>query len=122
MHELGIAMRIVDIASDVAKANGVQAIEAIHVDIGRLTGVVPEALLFSFEAAANNTPMANARLLMNMIPGKARCNHCHTVFSPEYFFMVCTACGTTNCDIINGMELCVQSIIPADHDIHPDDP
>ena len=122
MHELGIAMRIVDIASNVAKANGVQAIEAIHVDIGTLTGVVPEALLFSFEAAANNTPMAKARLLMNIIPGKARCNLCHAIFSPEYFFMVCTTCGTTDCNIINGMELCVQSIIPAEDGVNPDDP
>jgi hydrogenase nickel incorporation protein HypA/HybF len=119
MHELGIAMRIVDIVSNVAKANEVKAIDAIHLDIGELTGIVPDALLFSFEAAARDTCMANAQLMMNIIPGKARCNQCQTVFSPEHFFTVCSECGSTDCDIINGKELCVQSIIPANHLIKP---
>lgn len=114
MHELGIAMRIVDIASKVAEENGAQQVEAVNVQIGELTGIVPEALLFSFEAAVKGSCLEKARLVINIIPGKAICNQCQTAFSPEHFFTVCSECGTTDCDIINGKELFVQSIIPAD--------
>lgn len=112
MHELGIAMRIVEIAANVAKYNGVTNVEAVNVEIGELTGIVPEALTFSFEAASRDTCIQNARLDLTIIPGRAKCNACNIEFAPDGFFTVCPACETTSCTIINGKELFVKSIIP----------
>jgi hydrogenase nickel incorporation protein HypA/HybF len=112
MHELGIAIRIVDIVSKMAVQHGLSSVETVNVEIGELTGIVPEALTFSFEAAKKNTCMEHATLLMNIIPGRACCNNCKFEFNPGGYISVCPHCNSTDSTIINGKELYVQSIIP----------
>ena len=62
MHEMSIAMNIVDIAVQTAKANKAKKINSISVEIGALSGVVPEALEFCFEAATQNTMAQGSQL------------------------------------------------------------
>lgn len=112
MHELGIAIRIVDIVSKMAVQHGLSSVETVNLDIGELTGIVPEALSFSFEAAKKDTCMEHATLLMNTIPGRACCNHCKLEFSPDGYISVCPFCNSTDSTIIHGKELYVKSIIP----------
>jgi hydrogenase nickel incorporation protein HypA/HybF len=50
MHELSIAMSIVEMAEEEAQRRNVQ-INAVHVKLGALSGVVKEALLSSYEMA-----------------------------------------------------------------------
>jgi len=44
MHELSIAMSILDLAQEEADRNGGATVAAIHLKIGPLSGVVPQAL------------------------------------------------------------------------------
>ena len=48
MHELSIALSIVDMAQEEAERRSAQ-VEAVHLELGALAGVVKEALLFAFE-------------------------------------------------------------------------
>ncbi|MFL6442932.1 MAG: hydrogenase maturation nickel metallochaperone HypA, partial [Candidatus Sulfotelmatobacter sp.] len=57
MHELSIAMGIVDAAMDEARQRGVQ-VSAVHLRLGALSGVVKDALLFCYEVACQDTPLA----------------------------------------------------------------
>lgn len=111
MHELSIAMRIVDIVSEVASQNKVYHIESVNLEIGELTSIVPDALTFAFEAAAKDTCMENAFLKMKIIPCKAVCNMCREEFCPGPYFTVCPACESSDCEVINGKELSVISIV-----------
>ena len=70
MHELSIAMSIVEMAREEAELRGV-TIDAVHVDLGPLSGVVAEALLFSYEIACNGTPLEGSRLLSRK--SRSRC-------------------------------------------------
>ena len=54
MHELSIAMSIVDMAQEEAERRNV-LIDAVHLELGSLSGVVAEALLFSYEMACSGT-------------------------------------------------------------------
>ena len=54
MHELSIAMSIVDMAQEEAERRNVQ-VDAVHLDLGALSGVVKEALLFSYGVACDGT-------------------------------------------------------------------
>jgi len=111
MHELGIAMRIAEIATRVAIQEGVKKVHAVHVEVGELTGIVPDALLFSFESAIKKSFLENARLKINLIPASAKCNTCQTVFRPEGFFSFCPACEAVDCEIFTGKELFIKSIV-----------
>jgi len=51
MHELSIALSIVDMAQEESSRRGDVAIRAVHLQLGLLSGVVKDALLASYEMA-----------------------------------------------------------------------
>jgi hydrogenase nickel incorporation protein HypA/HybF len=70
VHELSIAVALVETACEKAAEIGGPRIEAVHVEIGRLSGVVADALLFSFDVAAQGTPIEGAKLRVTETPGR----------------------------------------------------
>ncbi len=62
MHELSIAMSIVEAASDEAHRLGDPRVEAVHLKLGALCGVVKDALLFAWQLACEDSPIAGCRL------------------------------------------------------------
>lgn len=70
MHELSIAVALVEVACEKAEALSSARVEALHVQVGRLSGVVPDALLFSFEVAARGTAIEGAKLRVEETPGR----------------------------------------------------
>jgi hydrogenase nickel incorporation protein HypA/HybF len=75
MHELSIAMSIVEMAQEEAEARGVQ-VSAIHLKLGVMSGVVKETLLSCYELACEGTPLAGSRLLVDEIPVLVFCPAC----------------------------------------------
>ena len=59
MHELSIALGIVDIAEEESGRRGGVAVLAVHVKLGPLSGVVKEALLSAYELARENSLLAD---------------------------------------------------------------
>jgi hydrogenase nickel incorporation protein HypA/HybF len=60
MHELSIAMSLVELATEEAERRGASRVSALHVHVGPLSGVVSDALRFSFTLAAEGTPIAQS--------------------------------------------------------------
>ena len=110
MHELSIAMSIVDAALDEAQRRAVQ-VTAVHLRLGALSGVVKDALLFSYEMACQDTPLHGSRLIVEDIPVVIFCAQCqqeNTLNSVQSF--ICPECGTPTMDIRQGKELEVFAI------------
>lgn len=70
MHELSIVMSILDLVEEEAERRGNPRVEAIHLRIGTLSGVVKEALLSAYELAAEQTPFAESKLVVEDVPGR----------------------------------------------------
>jgi hydrogenase nickel incorporation protein HypA/HybF len=70
MHELSIAMSILDSLEEETNQRGYDRVEAVHVRIGELSGVVPEALQSAYEMAAEQTPFAQSRLVIELVSGR----------------------------------------------------
>lgn len=105
MHELSIAMGIVDAALDEAKERNVQ-VSAVHLRLGALSGVVKDALLFSYDVACQDTPLQGSRLLIEEIPVAVFCPKCkekRVLDSVQSF--TCPECGTLTGDVLQGKEL-----------------
>src|SRR2546421_264202 len=58
MHELSIAVNIVDIASEEAKRLSARRVDVVHLKVGALSGVAREALLFAWQLASDDTAVA----------------------------------------------------------------
>jgi hydrogenase nickel incorporation protein HypA/HybF len=70
MHELSIAMSIVEIAGEEAKRLRARRVNAVHVKVGALSGVVKDALEFAWQVATDNTPVAGSRLAIEDTAGR----------------------------------------------------
>jgi len=65
MHELSIALRIVEIVEEEALNKGVTRVDAVHLRLGDLAGVARDALLFSYGLACEGTAAEGSRLIFH---------------------------------------------------------
>jgi hydrogenase nickel incorporation protein HypA/HybF len=105
MHELSIAMGIVEAALEESHRRGVQ-VSAVHLRLGGLSGVVKDALLFSYEIACQDTPLAGSRLIIEDVPVAVFCPQCQEkrVLESVQLF-VCPVCGEPTPEVLQGKEL-----------------
>jgi len=111
MHELSIAVSIVDMAQEEAERRGAMQIRAIHLRLGQLSGVVKQALLSSYEMACESTPLEGSQLLIEEIPVEVFCPKCEQprlVDSIQWF--CCPECGTPTPTVLHGKELEVVAL------------
>ncbi len=111
MHELSIALSIVEMASEEAARRGAERVDAVHLRLGLLSGVVPRALLASFDLACADTPLAGSRLFIEDVPIAIRCATCggeRDVSSLQS--MACASCGTPGADVVRGREIEVVAL------------
>src|SRR5580693_5976194 len=106
MHELSIAMSILDAAEEEVERRGSPQLEAIHLRLGPLSGVVKEALLSAYELAREATPFQSSRLVIQEVPIVVFCSKCDAerpVRSMQDF--CCAECNTPTSKLIHGKEL-----------------
>ena len=111
MHELSIAMSIVDVVQEEAKSLGGVQVEAVHLKLGQLSGVVKEALVFSFELACEGTALQGAKLAIEEVPALVNCPQCQgerPVHSLQSF--CCAECGTPAYEVVAGREIFVTAL------------
>jgi hydrogenase nickel incorporation protein HypA/HybF len=110
MHELSIALAIVDVATEEAERQSGRVV-AVHLALGALAGVVKEALVSAFGLAREGTALATADLIVRDIPVVAFCPACaaeHSPASPQS--LCCPTCGTPTPEIVRGRELQVVAL------------
>lgn len=107
MHELSLMESMLELAEDAARQEGARGIEAIHLDIGALAGVVPEALEFAFAGLKEGTLAEQAALKVRYLPAVAHCEPCGLEFELDNDFGValCPACETPTATLRQGREL-----------------
>lgn len=111
VHELSIALSLVELASEEAGRLGDVRVEALHVRIGPLAGVVEEALRFSFDLAAEGSPVEGARLEIERVPLTIRCSRCDAereLASAQH--LRCPVCAEPAHEIVRGRELELRAL------------
>jgi hydrogenase nickel incorporation protein HypA/HybF len=106
MHELGICRNIVAIVSEAAKG---RTVRCVTLEVGALSGVVPEALEFAFEAAAHGTALEGATLVIDRVSGAAHCRDCGAEF-PLAALQAACGCGSRDLVRQGGEELNIKTM------------
>lgn len=107
MHELSIAVNIVEIVSEEA---GFKTVSEIDLEIGSMSGIITESLDFAMEEAVKGSCMSKAKINLHELKAEAVCSKCDHVFEVDDFFAVCPQCGSFETDIIKGKELKIKKI------------
>ena len=111
MHELSIAISIVETAEEEASLRGDVHVEAIHLKLGPLSGVAREALLFSFDLACEGTSLKGSKLVIEEVPVIVYCPRCEAqreVQSIQWFR--CPQCGTPVDSVLQGKEMEITAL------------
>ena len=106
MHELAITQSVVDTIAE--RTSGAQ-VTLVRLDIGKLSGVVPDAVAFCFDLVANGTPLEGAKLEISEPSGQAHCRTCSTEFEIDSLILLCP-CGSADVDVLAGRELAIRSV------------
>jgi hydrogenase nickel incorporation protein HypA/HybF len=106
MHELSIALNLLDLAAEEAERQGGGRVTAIHVRIGPLSGVVAEALRSAYELARETSELKSAELVIEEVPLTVFCPVCGVEREPvSGWQLVCPSCGGPTPEIRRGREL-----------------
>lgn len=107
MHELSLTRNVVAIVAE--RAAG-QRVTRVLLEIGRLSGIMPEAVRFCFDVCAADTALAGARLDIDEIPGRGHCSDCNVDVILSDLVGRCPACGTPSLALIAGRELNIKEM------------
>ncbi|MBA2732572.1 MAG: hydrogenase maturation nickel metallochaperone HypA [Acidobacteria bacterium] len=111
MHELSIAMSMIEMATEEAAKRGGVQVNAVHLKLGPLSGVVKEALLFSYEVACQGTPLEGSQLIIEDVPVVVYCPTCQAERSPASLQQFCcSVCDTPTPEVLQGKELEVVAL------------
>ena len=106
MHELGITRSIVAIVVDAAKG---KRVTRVSVEVGKLAGVMPDAIAFCFDVVAKGSPIEGARLEVIVVPGQGRCRACDAEMALETLYATC-GCGSRDVAVVRGEELMIKTM------------
>jgi hydrogenase nickel incorporation protein HypA/HybF len=98
------------IALEQAEKAGGTRIFRIRLRIGALSGVVPEALQFAFEALAADTAADGAELAIENVPARFWCRNCAKEFESDDMFAECPDCHRPSGELRAGREMQVVSL------------
>jgi hydrogenase nickel incorporation protein HypA/HybF len=106
LHELAIVEGVIDTVTERLPD---AKITCVRLEIGALSGVVPDALRFSFELATEGTNLQGADLEIAEVPGRCRCRACGAEFTPGGPVLLC-GCGSADVDVLAGQDLKIASV------------
>ncbi|MEM9251480.1 MAG: hydrogenase maturation nickel metallochaperone HypA [Planctomycetota bacterium] len=114
MHEMSIAMSIVEsvegVLADERDGGEAGRVAAVHVMVGAMSGVVPEALEFAWSAATGGTAVAGARLAIEAVPAAVWCEACGAEREIAGVALLCPTCGLACRELVRGRELEIMSL------------
>ncbi|MDQ3576094.1 MAG: hydrogenase maturation nickel metallochaperone HypA [Actinomycetota bacterium] len=106
MHELSITQSVVDAVMEHTRGDRVTK---VRLQIGKLSGIVPDSVRFCFDLIAADTPLAGAVLEIDEPLGRAHCKGCGDDFGLRDLILLCP-CGSADVEVMAGTELAVKSV------------
>jgi hydrogenase nickel incorporation protein HypA/HybF len=107
VHELSLAEAIADTA--VRHADGRPVVE-VHVRIGHLRQVVPDALTFAWQLLTEGSELDGAVLMVEHVPAVVLCSECGGRTTLDLPVLACATCGATDVDLESGDEFSIAAI------------
>lgn len=115
MHELSIVMSALDIVEQEIRGRCDGEVRGqvreVHLRIGALSGVEPEALTFAWEVARADSRFPAAALLVTIVEARATCERCGEPFALANGAGCCSRCGPAGFRLVEGREMDLVRIV-----------
>ncbi len=110
MHELSIIANLYEIMEEQAKEQGAKKITFVNLQVGILSGAVPDFLETAFDIFKKDTMASDAALEIEKVPLKIKCLDCGTEKTSDELIFICTECGSTRIETLDGTELILEKM------------
>ena len=112
MHELSIAQGIIEVVEQTARKHCIHSVRCVHVRIGELAGVDPDALLFAWKSVTLTGLARDAQLAIERTPGTAWCTDCNKTVPLKRYGDPCPIGKGYRLIANGGTEMRVIDIVP----------
>ena len=110
MHEMGLTDAVLKMVDGILEKNGCRGASRITLEIGDLSGVVPRFVRDCWEAVADGTKYEATELVLETVPGTARCLDCGREFTVNLDELVCPDCLGRKLQPLTGTDMTIKEI------------
>ncbi|HOG03851.1 MAG TPA: hydrogenase maturation nickel metallochaperone HypA [Accumulibacter sp.] len=110
MHEMSLAMGVLQIVEDAARAQRFRRVRSVLLEIGELSMVEAEAMRFCFDAVSRGTLAEGAALNVVEVAGQGLCFNCNMTVPLAALYDPCPACGGHPVQATGGTEMRVKEL------------
>ncbi len=110
MHEMALTEGVVKVLQDQARQHGFARVKTVWLEIGKLSHVDPESMLFCFQAVAKDTVAEGAEVRVLRPDGTAWCMSCSKPVIIEQRYDPCPLCGGHQITVTGGEEMRIKEM------------
>jgi len=111
MHELGIVFYIIRDVKQAAQEHGVSHVNAVVMNIGEVSTIVPEYLTDCWRWAADKEEiLKGCELRINTVPALTHCDNCGKDYPTVAHGKTCPHCGCGSTWLLQGREAEIKEI------------
>lgn len=116
MHELSLAMGVVDFLQQLSREKGLSRVDAVYLEVGDLAHIDPRQLRYSFKIASQGTVAEKSRIYIRRKRVILKCAKCgkenkfQLMESLSDFSLKCPFCGSPDVEIDKGKELLLKRV------------
>ena len=111
MHELGVVFHVIDQIEELAEENHVSHVNSVTLQIGTVTGIVPDYLTDCWNwAVSKHENMLNCKLIIEKIEAITHCEDCNTDYNTIVYGKICPHCQSENTYLLQGNEFMIKEM------------
>ena len=111
MHELTLLFGVAEQVGRVLQENGIDHIDAVVLEVGEATAVVPEFLLDGYEVISDDYDfLRGSELIIERVQANGRCRRCGTEFAIVPNKGLCPKCGSFDKEVISGLDFVIKEV------------
>ena len=111
MHELGICDALLRMVRGIMRDEEITEVERITVEVGSLSGVMPNFLADCWVAVADGTELQETEFVVEELAGTAACMDCGEEFTTDLNDLRCPFCGGRKLAPLTGRDLTLKEIL-----------
>lgn len=110
MHELSVCQSLLAQVETIAQQQRAERVTGISLLIGPLSGIEPDLLQQAFTLARAGSVADQARLVIESLPIRVRCQSCERESEALPNRLICAHCGDYHTQLISGDEMLLASV------------
>ena len=111
MHELGICDALLKMVRGIMQDEGLDELTRITVEVGSLSGVMPNFLADCWVAVADGTELQDTEFVIEELAGTAQCMDCGEEFPADLNDLRCPRCRGKKLMPLTGRDLTLKELL-----------